>query len=344
MPLNIITNQQKDQDSLREARRYLSSLVRNDWSYPPLSQYASSTQQPTDNALAHSENLASQTVQKANADQSDNNRASDIVGEVVAWQERDCSSDEEGLNGDGQYNPGSASGMGSRIDNGGKRSAVTAEVVAEAERTKAGRKRKRARIMDEEMSWNAGLAHFVARRNAWTCAREVQSGGHVPRGRKLGHVMQDVSGNGHGGDVDISMSETDGESSRMEEEEEEKETSGLHSVVNSSLSDARMLLPIPQPLLPDHPVRKRINPNVYGEVYSKIILQSRTPTVPINLSHIISALIHGWKQEGNWPPKGTVVEPPIGRRRKSLTETVGQRHPHLKKGVQAVGRALGIGL
>jgi len=340
MPLNI-TTQQRDQDSLREARRHVASLLRNDWSYPPLSQYASTTSQTTDNALASSEELAAQTARKANKDQNHNFRASDFVGDVVAWQERDYSSNEEGLDGDGQYSLGSAtgSGSGSPFNSIGRRSeASSAEVVAEAARTKAGRKRKRARIMDEEMTWNAGLAHFVARRNAWTCARDVhRPPSHVPKGRKLGDVMQDV-----GGDVDMDTAEKDSEDARTEEEEEED--SDLPAAANSSLSDARTLLPIPKPLLPDHPVRKKINPNTYGEIYSKIILQSRTPTIPINLAHVINALIHGWKQEGNWPPKGTVAEPPISRRRKSLTETVGQRHPHLKKGVQAVGRVLGIGL
>ncbi|GAB7346185.1 hypothetical protein MBLNU457_4926t1 [Dothideomycetes sp. NU457] len=341
MPLNI-TSQQRDQDSLREARRHVASLLRNDWSYPSLSQYASTTSQAENSALVNSEQLAAQTAQKVNHDQSHNGRASDIVGEVVAWQERDYSSDEAGLDGDGPYSLGSASAPGSPSTNSiSRKSGVSsAEIVAEADRTKAGRKRKRARIMEEEMSWNAGLAHFVARRNAWTCAREVHRAGHVPRGRKLGDVMQDVNG-----DVDVHTAETDSEDARMEDEnEEEEEDSDLPAAANSSLSDARTLLPIPRPLLPDHPVRKKINPNTYGEIYSKIILQSRTPTIPINLAHIVNALIHGWKQEGNWPPKGTAAEPPIGTRRKSLSETVGQRHPHLKKGVQAVGRVLGIGI
>lgn len=340
MPLNI-THQQRDQDSLREARRHVASLLRNDWSYPPLSQYASATSQGTDDALANSERLATQTAQKANHDQSHNGRASDIVGDVIAWQERDYSSDEQGVDGDGQYSLGSASASGSPSNTSISRGSggSSAEMVAEADRTKASRKRKRARVMEEEMSWNAGLAHFVARRNAWTCAREIRRADHVPRGRKLGDVMQNVNG-----DVDMHTAETDSEDARMEGENEDEEDSDLPAAANSSLSDARTLLPIPRPLLPDHPVRKKINPNTYGEIYSKIILQSRTPTIPINLAHIVNALIHGWKQEGNWPPKGTAPEPPIGARRKSLTETVGQRHPHLKKGVQAVGRVLGIGI
>lgn len=69
--------------------------------------------------------------------------------------------------------------------------------------------------------------------------------------------------------------------------------------------------------------------------------------MPINLAHIIRASVHGWKEEGNWPPKGTMPELPLGKKKnKSATDTNTDtpRHPHLRKGVQAVGRVLGLGI
>lgn len=62
-------------------------------------------------------------------------------------------------------------------------------------------------------------------------------------------------------------------------------------------------LPIYPPLLPaSHNLRARITPKAYATIYSKVVIQSLTPNVPIPLSHMISALVTGWKAEGNWPP------------------------------------------
>jgi hypothetical protein len=89
------------------------------------------------------------------------------------------------------------------------------------------------------------------------------------------------------------------------------------------------------------------------------VLQSRTPSVPINLRTLLSALVAGWKADDEWPPKPSAAHPPeksIGRkkaagvphgkagRRKDAggereRETEGLRH-----GVKAaVGRVLRLG-
>ncbi|KIV97542.1 hypothetical protein PV10_01281 [Exophiala mesophila] len=50
-------------------------------------------------------------------------------------------------------------------------------------------------------------------------------------------------------------------------------------------------------------LRSRIKPSAYPTIYSKVVVQSLTPNVPIPLNHMISALVDGWKAEGNWPPQ-----------------------------------------
>jgi hypothetical protein len=50
-------------------------------------------------------------------------------------------------------------------------------------------------------------------------------------------------------------------------------------------------------------VRDRIRPAAYPIIYSKIVVQGLSPNVPIPLSHMIPALVEGWKSEGNWPPQ-----------------------------------------
>lgn len=73
---------------------------------------------------------------------------------------------------------------------------------------------------------------------------------------------------------------------------------------------------------------------MYPEIYTKIILQSRTPSVPINLQALVNALVQGWKDDGEWPPKSAPLEKSIGRKK-------GSQHG-LREGVKAVGRVLRI--
>lgn len=85
-------------------------------------------------------------------------------------------------------------------------------------------------------------------------------------------------------------------------------------------------------MLPNHPIRRRITPALYPEIYSKIIVSGRTPSVPINLLTLTRALVQGWKDDGEWPPKQGPVEKSIGRR-KGTGESVVRR---------AVGKVLRI--
>ena len=68
----------------------------------------------------------------------------------------------------------------------------------------------------------------------------------------------------------------------------------------------------------------------------KIILQSRTPSVPLNLLTLIHALVQGWKDDGEWPPRGGPLEKSIGRKKATGAHEGGS----LSKGVKAVGRVL----
>lgn len=174
------------------------------------------------------------------------------------------------------------------------------------------RKQQRQQRLQEEMEWNAGLAHFVARRNAWTGARVAETDTDTHEGA-------------------VSAVQNGDMLSRTSEQARTQDGTGREP-----------LLPIPPPLLPSHPIRTRINPNTYGEIYSKIIIQSRTPSVPINLSDVTGALVAGWKESGEWPPKPSLPEPAIAGRRKNAEGEIGGKHPHLRKGVQAVGRVLGL--
>ncbi|KAF2209353.1 hypothetical protein CERZMDRAFT_47467 [Cercospora zeae-maydis SCOH1-5] len=108
------------------------------------------------------------------------------------------------------------------------------------------------------------------------------------------------------------------------------------TAASASTTSLDVLVPIAPPLLPNHPVRRRITTNMYPEIYNKIIVQSRTPSVPINLLTLIHALIQGWKTDGEWPPKVGPIDKSIGRMKGAGAGHEGS----LRQGVKAVGRVL----
>lgn len=64
------------------------------------------------------------------------------------------------------------------------------------------------------------------------------------------------------------------------------------------------LIPVAPSLIPaSNPIRASITPAMYPSIYSKVVIQGLTPTVPINLADVTKAMVQGWKSDGQWPPK-----------------------------------------
>lgn len=144
------------------------------------------------------------------------------------------------------------------------------------------RKRRRQRRLAQEMAWNQGLQCFVRRRDAWTGARKVS------RASKLGAARR----------TSPSLTGTDGSSSTAVEDLEDDE---------EWYDDVEV--PIPRPLLPPNNVmRASITPAAYNTIYDKIIIQSLTPSCPMNLKDVTRSCVQGWKRDGEWPPRATPAE------------------------------------
>jgi hypothetical protein len=101
------------------------------------------------------------------------------------------------------------------------------------------------------------------------------------------------------------------------------------------------LVPVAPPFISDdNPVRATIMPSIYPSIYTKVVVQGMTPTMPVNLAHLTKAMVQGWKADGQWPPKPAVTsivladtatrpktperaeEAPTGRRKNSITNAV----------------------
>ena len=137
------------------------------------------------------------------------------------------------------------------------------------------RKRKRKRRLREEMEWNDGLRTYVERRDAWAGAR-TRTPPQVPESP-----------------VDSPYSQA-----------RPPANGSTNTSTTTSSSSPRTLVPVAPPILPpDHPIRATVQPATYPQIYSKIIIQGLTPTVPINLKDVVNSLVVGWKKDGEWPPK-----------------------------------------
>ncbi|KAL4956868.1 hypothetical protein BDW69DRAFT_157460 [Aspergillus filifer] len=64
-----------------------------------------------------------------------------------------------------------------------------------------------------------------------------------------------------------------------------------------------MIPVVPSLIATSNPIRASITPAMYPSIYSKVVIQGLTPTVPINLADMTKAMVQGWKADGQWPPK-----------------------------------------
>ncbi|KAK4634176.1 hypothetical protein CLAFUW4_01030 [Fulvia fulva] len=330
--------QTEQQQEVREARRQLKERIRNDWQYPPLPEWRSSgrhAQAQVEDAEARIAGFRFHTPNKPD-------RLSDGTGEALGldfdpldWREREYSSNDDS-DVENQHSPAM---MNSKSSSKGSVSKFDSpdSVGAQLSNRHMAKKRKRWQALEEEMSWNYGLSHWMRRRDAWCCARTATDVSILENSQ---HGDQSGSASGS-----VSSSPRTSTSSMPAEEHSTPGSTpsispdigaGRTMVAPTTVSPVEVLVPIAPPLLPDHPVRRKITPNMFPEIYTKVILQSRTPSVPINLQTLVTALVQGWKDDGEWPPKSGPLEKSIGRKKGSHTGGI-------KEGVKRVLRITSVG-
>ena len=200
------------------------------------------------------------------------------------------------------------------------------------------RKHKRRKRLLAEMNWNDGLNNYIQRRDAWTAgltlpSTATTSRAHIPPSGKT-VLPSDL----------LNSKSYDPRSPEA---------------INNPPSDIVELTPLPPPLLPpENLIRSSIIPLHYPSIYRGMVVQGTSPNIPINLAHVTRAMVAGWKDDGEWPPKPTVLEPSIGKRKKKKEVRASLRSQQdilacldkrekatlASRGVGKMKRALGIGM
>ena len=158
------------------------------------------------------------------------------------------------------------------------------------------RKHKRRKLLLAEMSWNDGLNNYIQRRDAWTAGLTLPSTTATPRP----HILPS------------------GKTVLPSDLLNNKSYDPYSSVsIGDPPSDIIELTPLPPPLLPpENLIRSSITSLHYPSIYRGMVVQGTSPNIPINLADVTRAMVAGWKDDGEWPPKPTVLEPPVGKRKK----------------------------
>jgi hypothetical protein len=219
--------------------------------------------------------------------------------EPLEWRERDYASSDADSEEDDNEIAAVKAGSEKNIFSGMHKTKDIVSIAEDISNRRLARKRKRKELLEEEMLWNDGLSHWTARRDAW-CVSKTSSASAQAASTSTSATAPDAIASIAGMPV---------------------------------MPPSRMLVPVMAKILPHHPIRKKISPSMYPEIYNKIIVQARTPSVPINLSVMIWALVQGWIDDGEWPPKPGPIE-------KSLTKKKG--HGSVKDGVKSFAKILRI--
>lgn len=298
----------------------LQGRVRTDWNYPSLPQYQENKPRRQD----EESKVAGFKFHTSRADEH---------FEPLEWRERDYASSDADSEEDDNEIAAVRAGSEKSMFSGTQKAKDIAGMAEDISNRRLARKRKRKELLEEEMQWNDGLSHWTTQRDAWCVAKTAEQ------------VREFESRQGEEAKTDsASTSASVGSTPRTSTSSASAQaastsTSATSPDANTSVAGmsvaapSHMLVPVMSKILPHHPIRKKISPAMYPEIYSKIIVQARTPSVPINLSVMIWALVQGWIDDGEWPPKPGPVE-------KSLAKKKG--HGGVKDGVKSFARILRI--
>ncbi|KAH0362614.1 hypothetical protein KCU65_g7937, partial [Aureobasidium melanogenum] len=286
-------------EQVRKTRAWLVDNIRNDWAFPDVQVLhaaqpvattpVASTSATPSTALPNPRDRVNEHIRQNTT--ASNTQKTDKA--PIGWRER-------------YYSDGEDSASDNDDDNAPPAYDTPDSVGRDLEARKERRRRRRQQRFENEMKENIGLAHWSAQRNKWTGAQSRNLAIHVPPA-------------------------TEPAPSQPQSPQTPSSAATMNplSTTTGARPDTDLMIPVAQSLLPDNAIRSRITTNSYSDIYTKVILQGRTPSVPISLTDVTRSLVHGWKEEGQWPPKPTPAEPSLVKK---------NSHAHIKGVLKTLGK------
>ncbi|KAI9791879.1 MAG: hypothetical protein M1816_003424 [Peltula sp. TS41687] len=149
------------------------------------------------------------------------------------------------------------------------------------------KRRRRRNRLEEEMSWNANLRHWMAQRDAWT-------GGRV---RLVYHRSAAVS------NAEYLTATTTTANTAPFADARRSSINDPRSVSYSYNVDVIEEVPMPSaPLLSISPQLREANktPENRAQIYKALVREGKSPWAPVNLADVTYAIVAGWKADKTW--------------------------------------------
>ena len=358
------------QEARREVRRMIGNKVKSNWAFD-LKSYKANTRHPQHHQhhVHYQHNQKPETFTKIGKESE----------EVLEWRERYYGSSLSSSSSSlacmiEEFSSGSGSDSGSTDDSKNDLMILSSSpslsfsdgVMDKEEKSpvavvekKVSKKRKQIAREEEEACWNEGFALWKARRDAWTGAVTKCSGS------EYGGVWSWQGGDRCTADRPRQTAKTTSTAHDRDADDEEREeevdgrdcssgnsTSPEPSSAQSSITPPENItttLPVSKPLVsPTNAIRATITPAIYAEIFNTVVISGRSPSIPINLTDMTRALVKGWRDNGEWPPKpgACAAAAPVAKKNDmAVVRSIasGGKHAHLKKGVESMRRVLRLG-
>ncbi|QKX59952.1 uncharacterized protein TRUGW13939_07094 [Talaromyces rugulosus] len=296
--------------AVREAKQYIHDVVRSDWAFePPATLWSPSTTSPPSSILsapatATTSNTNSNNTTAATTTSSESSQSLTEVpaSDVVEWRLREYGSSGSEFDTD--------TGPATTKPGPTEKSPYRFESPDAIHESLAERRRTRRAALEEEAQWNPGLRFFLERRDAWTGSKKRKAiSDHAAQQQH--DTEPDGLANGECSSAETKDQETTPLTEMLNDLKlGDKDTQSKNLNHSDCYESDDSLVPVMSPFIPNsNCIRSSITPAIYASIYSKVILQGLTPTVPINLSDVIKAIVAGWKADGQWPPKITMPPP-----------------------------------
>ncbi|KAI0914608.1 hypothetical protein F4823DRAFT_572553 [Ustulina deusta] len=367
----------KDKAKQKEAvRRFLADRIRNDWvfKWPPVSEAGEVAKSTSEDPVEHVEPSPKQQPAVDEAEGAEESAlGADEDGYHCDEDDDDIASIYSTVSEDPTHFRPRAEWLSDLSDEENNESVSplayrfeTPDAVGSTVKaTELARSTQRRRDARAEMEWNAGLACFTARRDAWTGAKvarvrpkPMESTQTSPTTKRLSFWRLSSSSSppspsptdsppeSTAGTAPLSPSGTHTSGDTTAASSVDTDPKELKTKEKPSEYPVQTLLPTPQPLLPAaNAMRASITPASYAAIYDKIIVHALTPACPVNLADMLRACVVGWKRDGEWPPRAVEVPPVVAVRKKKRKDSSTEKRSNIGRRLSfnLLGRRLSAG-